>query len=100
RRSACSSRLPYTTLFRSQGPGVLVNLGKLILSLYLALIIFVVLVFGIVAFIVRLPIRQFFRAVREPAALAFATTSSESALPKAIDRKSTRLNSSHGSISH
>ncbi|HYR23087.1 MAG TPA: cation:dicarboxylase symporter family transporter [Chthoniobacterales bacterium] len=68
----------------TQGPGVLVNLGKLILSLYLALIIFVVLVFGIVAFIVRLPVRQFFRAVREPAALAFATTSSESALPKAM----------------
>ena len=68
----------------TQGPGVLVNLGKLILSLYLALIIFIVLVFGIVAFIVRLPIRQFFRAVREPAALAFATTSSESALPKAM----------------
>ena len=68
----------------TQGPGVQVNLGKLILSLYLALIIFVVLVFGIVAFIVRLPIRQFFRAVREPAALAFATTSSESALPKAM----------------
>src|SRR5207253_4690833 len=68
----------------TQGPGVLVNLGKLILSLYLALTIFVVLVFGIVAVIVRLPIRQFFRAVREPAALAFATTSSESALPKAM----------------
>src|SRR5438552_1126492 len=45
---------------------------------------FVVLVFGFLAFIVRLPIRQFFRAVREPAALAFATTSSESALPKAM----------------
>src|SRR5206468_2661919 len=41
-------------------------------------------VLQIVAFIVRLPIRQFFRAVREPAALAFATTSSESALPKAM----------------
>jgi proton glutamate symport protein len=68
----------------TQGPGVLVNLGKLILSLYLALIIFIVLVFGIVAFIVRLPVRQFSRAVREPAALAFATTSSESALPKAM----------------
>jgi proton glutamate symport protein len=68
----------------TQGPGVLVNLGKLILSLYLALIIFVVLVFGIVIFIVRVPVWQFFRAVREPAALAFATTSSESALPKAM----------------
>jgi proton glutamate symport protein len=68
----------------TQGPGVLVNLGKLILSLYLALIIFVVLVFGIVIFISRVPLRQFFRAVREPATLAFATTSSESALPKAM----------------
>jgi proton glutamate symport protein len=68
----------------TQGPGVLVNLGKLILSLYLALIIFVILVFGIVMFIARIPAQQFFRAVREPAALAFATTSSESALPKAM----------------
>jgi proton glutamate symport protein len=68
----------------TQGPGVLVNLGKLILSLYLALIIFVVLIFGLVIFIARVPLRQFARAVREPAALAFATTSSESALPKAM----------------
>ncbi|MFN2541633.1 MAG: dicarboxylate/amino acid:cation symporter [Chthoniobacterales bacterium] len=68
----------------TQGPGVLVNLGKLILSLYLALIIFIVLVFGAVMFIARVPVRQFVRAVREPAALAFATTSSESALPKAM----------------
>ena len=68
----------------TQGPGVLVNLGKLILSLYLALIIFIVLVFGLVIFITRVPVRQFVRAVREPAALAFATTSSESALPKAM----------------
>jgi len=68
----------------TQGLGVLVNLGSLILSLYLALIIFIVLVFGLVIFITRVPLRQFVRAVREPAALAFATTSSESALPKAM----------------
>ncbi len=68
----------------TQGLGVLVNLGKLILSLYLALIIFVVLIFGLVIFIARVPLRQFVRAVREPATLAFATTSSESALPKAM----------------
>jgi proton glutamate symport protein len=68
----------------TQGPGVLVNLGKLIGSLYLALIIFVIVVFGIVIWMVRVPPRQFSRAVREPAALAFATTSSESALPKAM----------------
>src|SRR5213082_1863706 len=68
----------------TQGLGVLVNLGNLVLSLYLALIIFIVLVFGLVIFIIRVPLRQFVRAVREPAALAFATTSSESALPKAM----------------
>jgi len=69
----------------TQGPGVLVNLGKLILSLYLALLIFMIVVFGLVVLIARVPLRQFMRAVREPAALAFATTSSESALPKAME---------------
>src|SRR6202023_2805096 len=68
----------------TQGFGVLTSLGKLILSLYLALIIFVVLVFGLIIFIARVPLRQFVRAVREPATIAFATTSSESALPKAM----------------
>ena len=69
----------------TQGPGVLVNLGKLIGSLYLALVIFILLVFGLVIWIARIPLRQFVRAVREPATLAFATTSSESALPKAME---------------
>jgi len=69
----------------TQGLGVLLNLGKLIASLYLALAIFIVLIFGLVIWIVRVPLRQFVRAVREPAALAFATTSSESALPKAME---------------
>ena len=70
----------------TQGLGVLLNLGNLILSLYLALIIFIVLVFGSVILLVRIPLRQFIRAVREPATLAFATTSSESALPKAMEQ--------------
>src|SRR5437868_12904088 len=35
--------------------------------------------------ILRLPIGKFARAVREPAVLAFATTSSESAMPKAME---------------
>ena len=69
----------------TQGLGVLLSLGQLILTLYMALIIFVVVVFGIVMLIVRVPVRQFVRAVREPAALAFATTSSESALPRAME---------------
>src|SRR5438105_1782645 len=69
----------------TQGPGVLLNLGKLIGSLYLALVIFILLIFGLVIWIARVPLRQFVRAVREPAVLAFATTSSESALPKAME---------------
>ncbi len=69
----------------TQGPGVLINLGKLIGSLYLALAIFIVLIFGLVIWIARIPLRQFVKAVREPATLAFATTSSESALPKAME---------------
>src|SRR5438477_8809652 len=68
----------------TQGHGVLVNLGKLIGSLYLALVIFILLIFGLVIWIMRVPLRQFIRAVREPATIAFATTSSESALPKAM----------------
>src|ERR1700757_4585598 len=46
----------------TQGPGVLMNLGKLIGSLYLALVIFVVSIFGFVIFIARVPLRQFIRA--------------------------------------
>src|SRR5216117_1604497 len=69
----------------TQGLGVLINLGNLILSLYLALVIVIVLVFGAVIIIAKVPLRQFVRAVREPAVIAFATTSSESALPKAME---------------
>jgi proton glutamate symport protein len=69
----------------TQGLGVLKNLGMLIGSLYLALIVFVVVVLGAVMLIARVPVRQFFKAVREPATIAFVTTSSESALPKAME---------------
>ena len=70
---------------RTKGLGVLFNLAKLIGSLYLALLIFVVVVLGAVAIIARIPIKQFLKAVREPFVIAFATTSSESALPKAME---------------
>ena len=67
-----------------QGLGVLLNLGKLVLTLYLALVIFVVIVFGAVIRIARVPLKPFVRAVREPFALAFATANSEAALPDAF----------------
>jgi proton glutamate symport protein len=69
----------------TQGLSVLKNLGMLIGSLYLALVIFVVFVFGAVALLFRVPIAKFVKAVREPATIAFVTTSSESALPKAME---------------
>ena len=69
-----------------QGLGVLLNLGKLVLTLYLALVIFVVLVFGTVIWIAKVPLKPFVRAVREPFALAFATANSEAALPDAFAR--------------
>jgi Na+/H+-dicarboxylate symporter len=68
----------------NKGLSVLINLGLLVMSLYIALIIFVVFVFGGVMLMFRIPIRQFFNAVKEPALIAFSTTSSEAALPKAM----------------
>ena len=68
----------------NKGLSVLINLGLLVLSLYVALTLFVVFVFGGVALLFRIPIRQFINAVKEPALIAFSTTSSEAALPKAM----------------
>ena len=67
------------------GLGVLKNLSMLVGTLYGALIVFVSLVLLPVALIARVPLRDFFRAVKTPATIAFATTSSESALPKAME---------------
>ena len=68
-----------------KGLGVLVNLGKLVLTLYGALIFFVVVVFGAVVLIAKIPVARFIAAVREPWILAFSTASSESALPLALE---------------
>jgi proton glutamate symport protein len=68
------------------GIGVLVNLGKLILTLYGALLAFCLLVLLPVMLLFRIPVRRFLQAVREPALLAFSTTSSEAAMPDAMTR--------------
>jgi len=67
------------------GLKVLRNLGMLVGTLYGALIFFLVFVLLPVALIFRVPLRDFIRAVKTPATIAFATTSSESALPKAME---------------
>jgi proton glutamate symport protein len=66
------------------GLSVLINLGKLILTLYGALVVFVVVVLLPVAFLARVPLKRFLKAVKEPALIAFSTTSSEAAPPKAM----------------
>ncbi|MBI5475726.1 MAG: cation:dicarboxylase symporter family transporter [Ignavibacteriales bacterium] len=68
-----------------KGIGVMMNLGLLILTMYGALIVFIVFVLGGVAILAKIPIIKFFRAVKEPAIIAFSTTSSEAALPKAME---------------
>jgi len=68
-----------------KGLGVLVNLGKLVLTLYAAEVFFVVVVFGTVAAIAGIPLRRFVRHVKAPFLLAFSTASSEAALPSALE---------------
>ena len=69
----------------SKGLGVLLGLGKLVLTLYGALVVFIVVVLGAVALIARIPLRPFVRAVQEPFIIAFSTAASEAALPLALE---------------
>ncbi len=68
-----------------RGLAVLYNLGLLILTLYGALVVLILLVFVPILLMIRVPIRDFIRMVREPATIAFSTTSSEAALPVAME---------------
>ena len=63
----------------------LLNALQLLLTLYGALIAFVLLVLLPVALLTRIPIKRFVAAVAEPVSIAFATTSSEAALPRAME---------------
>ncbi len=67
------------------GPGVLLHLARLLLTLYGALLAFGLLGMLPVALIAGVPIRRFLRAVAEPATIAFATSASEAALPRAME---------------
>src|SRR5215831_14766473 len=68
------------------GLGILVNLFQLLATLYVALVAFLGLVLLPVALIFRIPVRKFVRAIAEPVSIAFATTSSEAALPRAMEQ--------------
>jgi len=68
------------------GLGVLVNVGKLLLTLFIALVVFGVGILLPVALIFRVPVVGFLRAVAEPATIAFATGASQAALPSAMEQ--------------
>jgi proton glutamate symport protein len=67
------------------GKEMLFSLGRLVGTLYLALAVFYIGVLVPVILLFRIPLRKFVRAVREPAVIAFSTTSSEAALPRAME---------------
>src|ERR1051326_3911257 len=68
------------------GFNVLAGLGKLVGSLYGAQALFILLVLVPMLILARVPVRAFFRTVKEPTLLAFSTASSEAALPEALQR--------------
>ncbi|HEX7085069.1 MAG TPA: cation:dicarboxylase symporter family transporter [Vicinamibacterales bacterium] len=68
-----------------RGLGILLTLGKLVLTMYAALALYVLLVVVGAAVVCRVPFWRFFRAIREPFLIAFTTSSSEAALPKALE---------------
>jgi len=68
------------------GLDILFNLFKLLATLYVSLIAFLLLVLFPVALLFKIPVRRFVNAISEPVTIAFATTSSESALPVAMER--------------
>lgn len=67
------------------GVDILVSLLHLLVTLYVALIVFLGVILMSIAYFFKIPIRQFIKAVSEPVSIAFATTSSESALPIAME---------------
>lgn len=67
------------------GLGVLYNLAWLVATLYASLAVLILAVFLPVALLFKVPVRKFIRVVREPAVIAFSTTSSEAALPRAME---------------
>jgi proton glutamate symport protein len=80
---AAGAALAYTV--GSMGLATLLPLGKLVVTCYAALAIFLAAL-SLILFFARIPIGRFAAAVAEPAALGFATTSSEAALPLAMER--------------
>ena len=71
------------------GLGVLLPLLKLLATMYVALVAFVVFVLWPIAYFRKVPIPRFSQAAAEPVTIAFATASSEAALPRAMENMET-----------
>jgi proton glutamate symport protein len=67
------------------GISVLLPLGKLVLTAYGALLALLLVVLLPVALLARIPLARFLKFVAEPATIAFATSTSEAALPRAME---------------
>jgi len=67
------------------GVGIIASLLKLVLTLYAALLVFVFGVLLPIALIFKVPLKRFVKAAIEPVTIAFATSSSEAALPRAME---------------
>lgn len=81
---AAGAALAYT--IGSMGLVTLLPLAKLLFTCYATLAVFLFLVLAPILVLTGVPLRRFAQAVAEPAALGFATTSSEAALPLAMER--------------
>jgi len=81
---AAGAALAYTV--GGMGIATLLPLAKLVGTFYGALAVFVLLVLVPILVLARVPLRRFIAAVAEPAAIGFATTTSEAALPLAMER--------------
>lgn len=67
------------------GANVLLPLGKLVLTAYAGLLAFLLFVLLPIVLLARIPLARFLKAVGQPATIAFATSSSEAALPRAME---------------
>ena len=67
------------------GVRVLADFAKLIGTLYAALTVFLCGVLLPIALVARVPLGRFVRAIAEPVAIAFGTSSSEAAMPRAME---------------
>lgn len=81
---AVGSAVAYTAAH--MGTDVILSLVKLLLTLYGALTVFILFILLPIAIFTGVPVRPFIRAITEPVSIAFATTSSEAALPRAMER--------------